>query len=90
MPTQEEVQAAALAWIKERWGEDRACSICGHTNWGVGESLGLKAWPVPDLFRAFGGNPGVYPVIPVVCTYCGHTQLLNGVTAGIFPARTQS
>ncbi len=71
--------AEALEWVKRKWGQDRRCPVCNFSDWGIGQSVGLKGYP-GDPFGAT-----VFAVIPVVCQNCGNTELLSGVVAGLFP-----
>ncbi len=27
-----------IAYLQEKWGNDRACPMCGHSNWNVPEN----------------------------------------------------
>jgi predicted nucleic-acid-binding Zn-ribbon protein len=83
MSTQAQVQEQALVWVRQNWGADRKCHVCGHSDWGVGESLGIKPYPPVDVL-----NSRVYPLIPVICQNCGYAELLSGVVAGIFPRQS--
>jgi hypothetical protein len=58
-----------IAWIRERWGEDRPCPYCGGSTWEVGPPFEL-------------GRPSGELVSPVVCVGCGNTALVNARQIG--------
>ena len=65
----------ALDWVRERWGEAHACPYCGDARWAVGAPV--------ELHRVAGGA-GVRAV-PVTCTQCGHTALIDATVMGLAP-----
>lgn len=68
----------AIAFLQEKWG-DRACPMCGKGPWTVQDKVfQLSEYHSGSLVV---GGPLV-PVIPVSCTNCGHTVLVNAIIAG--------
>jgi hypothetical protein len=76
---------AAIAWLQERW-TIKICPFHGPTNWSIGDMI----MTLP--FSGGGVNIGgpTYPLIPVICSQCGYTVLINAIVAGIvaLPAAT--
>lgn len=70
-----------IALLGAKWA-GRACPMCLVGNWSVGEHIF-------ELREFHGGSLSVggpvLPVVPVVCTNCGHTVLLNAVIAQVLP-----
>jgi predicted RNA-binding Zn-ribbon protein involved in translation (DUF1610 family) len=58
-----------LAWIREKWGEQRPCPYCGEARWDVGPPVVL----------------GASPAVPVVCGNCGNTLLIDAGVMGVVP-----
>jgi hypothetical protein len=78
-------QQRALEWIEAHWKNDRRkCPICAVDDWGVGDALELRPYGQEGTFASLI-RPQVTPLIPLVCKNCGHTYLMNGVIAGLFP-----
>jgi hypothetical protein len=72
-----------LEHLKKKWG-GRPCQMCGIGNWNVQTS----AYELRQFFQGnlvVGGGP-VIPVIPVVCTNCGNTVLVNALVSGAISA----
>jgi len=69
-----------IAYLKSKWGETLRCPMCTNTEWDVQESTyELREWNPHTLVST---GP-VLPLIPVVCTNCGNTILVNAIAAGI-------
>ncbi len=69
----------ALEWVQRRFPNSPPCPWCGKDEYTVTE--------VVVLYPQVGGVRAsvVYPVIQVICTTCGYTQLFNAAIAGIIP-----
>jgi hypothetical protein len=64
----------AIAWLQEKWGEQRACPYCGNTQWAVG----------PPVQFAISTEPGISPpLFSSSCTNCGNTVLVNVMYEGL-------
>lgn len=63
--------------LKEKW-KGRSCQMCGVGNWNVQDT----AYEVRQFSQGglVVGGP-VIPVVPVVCTNCGNTVLVNAIIA---------
>ncbi|WP_111937963.1 hypothetical protein [Clostridium paraputrificum] len=58
------------------------CYICGGRNWTLpGEFYELRECHGGNM--VIGGNSGIIPVIPMMCTNCGNTVLINPMIAGL-------
>jgi hypothetical protein len=65
----------AIAWVRQKWGEERPCPYCGDSEWEVGTPFEL----------ARGSSDAVALAFPVVCSNCGNTTLINAGRAGLAP-----
>jgi hypothetical protein len=64
----------ALAWLKEKWGDDHPCPHCRTNVWNVGAKLvELNPW----------GSTSVLPMLQVTCANCGNVVLIDAVLAGL-------
>ena len=68
-----------IALLQEKW-KGRNCPLCGEGNWEVQEK--------PFELREFHGGAMVFggviiPVIPITCSNCGNTILVNAIKAGV-------
>lgn len=66
--------------IAELWGP-RPCEACGADDWSLSTSVCvlssyLPAQDVPE-------ESPVVPVIPVTCSKCGNTRLVNAIAIGV-------
>jgi hypothetical protein len=69
---------ALLEHLKRKW-KGRSCQMCGTGNWNVQDKVfELAEFPQGSLMV---GGP-VIPVIPVVCSNCGNTVLVNAILSG--------
>lgn len=71
----------AQAWLNEKWPDEK-CPMCGVKNWEVADLVELRPYSGTSSF-VLGG---VHPLLPVVCTNCGNTVLVNAVVAGLLGA----
>jgi len=84
MPTDKEIQERIIAALKAKMGGTPNCPICGHNVWSVGNRyVTLSVTKNPSQSTLGGEN---YPLIPLICSNCGNTHLLNllilGFTSG--------
>jgi hypothetical protein len=67
-----------ITHLRDKWG-GRVCQQCGEGNWTVQ----AKAF---ELRQFHGGSlvvgGAVLPLVPVICTNCGNTVLVNAIVAG--------
>ena len=72
-----EVIAKISAALNARTGGQKPCAMCGQTKWNVIDKF--VAMPVIDhpqpMALVVGG--ATMPLVPVVCTNCGNTHLIN-------------
>lgn len=66
-------------WIESRW-ESPHCTLCKSNAWQLGE-IGQIPEFIPGGPLMIGGS--IVPIVPVICTYCGNTVLLNAVVIGL-------
>lgn len=67
-----------IAFLSEKWGS-RDCPMCGKGPWEVQD----RVFQLTEFHQGniVIGGPLV-PVIPVTCTNCGHTVLVNAIISG--------
>lgn len=69
---------AVLPFLSEKWG-NRSCPMCGVGPWQVQDKVfQLSEFRQGKLVL---GGP-LIPLIPVTCTNCGHTVLVNAIISG--------
>lgn len=67
--------------LKDKWGNEKQCPMCGADNWVFGSKMvELREYRGGDLII---GNTVVFPLVPIICTNCGNTFLLNAFIIGI-------
>jgi len=78
-PVDDATRARMQKWADTHW-KHGACSICSSNAWEVGQDLA-------EMRPYSGGSivlgTGVYPLLPIICTVCGNTLLVNAIAAGI-------
>jgi predicted nucleic-acid-binding Zn-ribbon protein len=66
--------------LEDKWNSQN-CPMCGHSSWNIPSEVyeirefhggGLVLGPIP-----------IVPVIPITCSNCGNTILVNSIVAGI-------
>jgi ribosomal protein S27AE len=66
--------------LNEKW-KGRTCPMCGGGPWNASDmAFELREFNEGNL--VVGGVP-ITPVIPVTCSNCGNTILINAVVAGL-------
>lgn len=68
-----------IEYLQGKWGE-RKCPMCGGGPWTVQDTT-FQLIMFYEGGLAVGGP--VLPVVPVVCTNCGHTVLVNAIISGV-------
>lgn len=69
-----------IDYLKEKW-KNNCCPMCGESNWFVQ----TKVFQLTEFSKEknlFIGGP-VFPVIPVMCVYCGNTILVSAIQASV-------
>ena len=74
----------AVAHLHTKW-KGRTCPMCQAGNWNVQDST-YQLLEFSEGGLVLGGP--VIPVIPIVCSNCGNTVLVNAITAGIVSAKS--
>lgn len=68
-----------LNHLREKWGS-KECAQCGANNWSVTDKVfELREFQGGSLIV---GNSPIIPVVPVCCTNCGNTILVNAMVSG--------
>ena len=69
-----------IAHLTEKW-KGRSCPMCGTAEWKVQPSV-FQISQHSDKGVIIGGVP-LIPLIPVTCSNCGNTLLVNAVVSGV-------
>lgn len=77
-----EVNSAKLEkYLRDKWG-GRPCPLCHVAKWNIQSSVfELRQYNATGIVA--GGK--VIPIIPVTCTSCGNTVLVNAKVAMAMP-----
>jgi hypothetical protein len=66
--------------LRQKW-MGRPCPMCGVGNWNVQDTtFELREFNEGNLI--VGGGP-IIPIVPVICSNCGNTVLVNALSAGL-------
>lgn len=65
-----------LKHLREKW-KGRPCPLCGVGNWNVSDSV-YELREFHDGNLVLGSGP-ILPVVPVTCSNCGNTVLVNAL-----------
>ena len=68
-----------IAHLRDKW-KGRNCPLCGEGGWQVQD----KAFELREFHgctMVLGGP--VIPLIPITCSNCGNTVLVNAISAGV-------
>ncbi len=69
-----------LEHLQAKW-QTTPCPMCKARQWNIQErSFELREFHGGNM--VLGGGP-IIPVVPVVCTNCGNTILINSLVAGV-------
>jgi len=75
-----------IGFLSQKWG-GRPCPACGMGSWNVHDSsFELREFNEGNMVL---GGP-LIPVVPVICTNCGNTVLINALVAGLVASDTPS
>jgi hypothetical protein len=66
--------------LKDKWGGAN-CPICKSGSWNVSDRVyELREYHGGNM--VLGGGP-IVPIVPVTCSNCGNTILVNSIVAGL-------
>lgn len=68
-----------LIHLKEKW-KGRPCPLCNVGNWNVSDSV-YELREFHDGNLVIGSGP-ILPVVPVTCSNCGNTVMVNALISG--------
>jgi len=71
-----------LAHLGHKW-ESKKCPMCGQQAWVIGKNV-FELREFHEKGFVIGPGP-IVPIIPVTCSNCGNTVLINAFIAGISP-----
>ncbi len=81
MKLTDEQQAKLVESINEHWPTPQECVLCHHTEWALSDTIfELRDFDYGNF--TIGGTP-IFPVIPMSCTTCGNSILLNAIIYGL-------
>lgn len=72
-------QQKLLGHLNGKW-MSKPCQMCSVGKWSVQDST-FQLMEFQEGSLVVGGP--VIPVVPVTCTNCGNTLLVNAITAGL-------
>ncbi len=71
-----------ISYLNEKW-QGTSCPYCRESEWNIQDRIfELREFNKGDMFLG-GPNASIIPVIPVMCSNCGHTVLVNAMVAGV-------
>lgn len=77
----DDLAAQLMAHIQAKWSAEACCPLCRGSQWEVaGQCFELRPWRQAQ--KPLAGD-FFLPVLPVICSQCGHTVLLNPRAAGL-------
>ena len=66
--------------LEDKWSSQN-CQMCGHISWNIpSEAYEIREFHGGGL--VFGPVP-IVPVLPITCSNCGNTILVDSIVAGI-------
>lgn len=69
-----------MKWLNEKWPMAQKCPICQRREWSVGGTIHeLRQFHNGSLVVA----GSVFPVVPIVCSFCGYTLFFNALKLGL-------
>jgi len=69
-----------INWLNEKWPMAQKCPICQHREWSIDGTIHeLREFHSGDF--VVGGS--VFPVVPIVCNFCGYTFFFNALKLGL-------
>lgn len=71
-----EIQRQKLLEKLNSFGSPPICPICKSNTWAISDSL-FEIREFHEGKLKIGGN--IYPLVPLTCSKCGNTYLLNAV-----------
>lgn len=80
MAMNDDVKAKLIRHLEDKWS-DQKCPMCGHSSWNVpSEIYEIREFYGGDIIV---GPIPIVPLLPVTCSNCGNTILINSIVAGI-------
>lgn len=77
-PTSEEL----ITFVKEKW-KNQVCPMCGARSWTVSDKM-FELREFNDGNLVIGGpNASIIPIVPVTCSNCGNTVMINALSTGL-------
>lgn len=62
--------------INQKW-KTKNCPMCGHNNWNISDKMMTMLEIGENKDIVFGGNLTILPLVPITCSECGNTILVN-------------
>jgi hypothetical protein len=69
------IYEASVAWFRFKWGSEGLAPDCPY--------CGVREWAVDPPLSLLIESGSLLPMIPVVCTNCGHITFVTSVYAGL-------
>ena len=75
MPLPHDLRNRIIKALADKSGrQEFHCPICLRNNWILGDFVNLVVTNSPTVVNLSGK---VFPLVPLICSVCGNTQLLN-------------
>lgn len=69
-----------MNWLNKKWPIPQSCPICRRKDWSTGGTIHeLREFHSGSFFAA----GSVFPVVPIVCNFCGYTLFFNAFKLGL-------
>ena len=78
--SKEERLAKINHWFNEKAKKPLVCEICGHSNWGVEESM-VTPTIIENNAILVGGK--YLPQIVLICNHCGNIKYFSAIKMGL-------
>jgi hypothetical protein len=87
MKLSDDQQEQVLRWLHEHWGEDPICPFCKGNDWGIADRVfGVMEGGPQGMFNLAGAS---IPLVPVTCSTCGYTAMVNALVTGVVTKRAE-
>ena len=68
--------------LSELSNPPRPCSICGHNQWNVSDTV-FEVREFHEGNMVLGGDSRIIPFVAISCQNCGNTLFINAIQMGI-------
>ena len=83
MATEKEIQERIIKAINAKMDKKPTCPMCGYNIWTI--ASGYVVASASKHPTTVGTAKNVFPMVPMICSNCGNTQLFNLAILGFTP-----